>query len=218
MPEHPIRDGAAVFDALDTVRILPLLVLDDAEPASATASALLAGGIRCAEIALRTEAAIPAIAAASRVPGFLVGAGTVLTPDQVDATVAAGARFIVSPGLDERVVVRARDLGVAVLPGVVTATEVQRALTLGLDRLKFFPAEASGGLAAITALAGPFPTVRFLPSGGVTEANAPDYLRSAAVFAVSGSWMASRDAIAARDLSAIEGAARRSAALARDPR
>jgi 2-dehydro-3-deoxyphosphogluconate aldolase/(4S)-4-hydroxy-2-oxoglutarate aldolase len=210
--------GSAVFETLGGAGILPLLVIEDPGTAADTVAALLAGGLRCAEIALRTDAAVAAIAEASRVPGSVIGAGTVLNPDQVDAAVDAGARFIVSPGLDERVVARAHELGVPAIPGVATATEVQRALTLGLHHLKFFPAEASGGIAAITALADPFPEVRFLPSGGVSASNASLYLTSGAVFAVSGSWMARRDGIAARRYSAIESASRDAAALVRGSR
>ncbi|BDZ54087.1 bifunctional 4-hydroxy-2-oxoglutarate aldolase/2-dehydro-3-deoxy-phosphogluconate aldolase [Agromyces marinus] len=189
--------------SLDGRRFVPVVVIDDAGLAEPVAEALLAGGIGCAEITLRTPAGIDAIAALRDLDGFAVGAGTVLTPDDVDRVVDAGARFVVSPGLAEDVVDRARTHGVDVVPGVATATEVQRAVRLGLDRLKLFPAGQLGGLGMITALAGPFPGVRFLPSGGVTETNAADYLASKHVFAVSGSWMVTRELIAARDFAAI---------------
>jgi 2-dehydro-3-deoxyphosphogluconate aldolase / (4S)-4-hydroxy-2-oxoglutarate aldolase len=185
-------------------RFVPVIVIDDARQAVPLAEALLRGGIGCAEITLRTDAGPAAIAAASAVADFIVGAGTVLTPDDVDRVVDAGARFVVSPGLAEDVVERSLELGVEVIPGVATATEVQRALRLGLSRLKLFPAGPLGGLAAVRALAGPFPDVRFLPSGGVSAANAGEYLASPSVFAVSGSWMATRELIAARDFEAIE--------------
>lgn len=185
-------------------RFVPVIVLDDARRAVPLAEALLRGGIGCAEITLRTDAGPAAIAAASAVADFIVGAGTVLTPDDVDRVVDAGARFVVSPGLAEDVVERAIEHGLEVIPGVATATEVQRALRLGLSRLKLFPAGPLGGIAAVRALAGPFPDVRFLPSGGVTAENAGEYLASPSVFAVSGSWMATRDLIAAGDFAAIE--------------
>lgn len=188
-------------------RFVPVIVIDDARQAVPLAEALHRGGIGCAEITLRTDAApaaIAAIAASSAVPDFIVGAGTVLTPDDVDRVVDAGGRFVVSPGLAEDIVDRAIELGVEVIPGVATATEVQRALRLGLSRLKLFPAGPLGGLAAVRALAGPFPDMRFLPSGGVTAANAREYLASPSVFAVSGSWMATRELIAAGDFDEIE--------------
>jgi 2-dehydro-3-deoxyphosphogluconate aldolase/(4S)-4-hydroxy-2-oxoglutarate aldolase len=188
---------------LDGERFVPVVVLDDPGRAAPLADALQRGGIRCAEITLRTPAALGAIAALRDLSDFTVGAGTVLTPRDVDRVVDAGARFVVSPGLAEDVVERAQALGVDVFPGVATATEVQRAIRLGLDRLKLFPAGPLGGLAAIRALAGPFPDVRYLPSGGVTPANAGEYLASPHVFAVSGSWMATRELIAAGDFDAV---------------
>ncbi|GGI44040.1 2-dehydro-3-deoxyphosphogluconate aldolase/(4S)-4-hydroxy-2-oxoglutarate aldolase [Agromyces flavus] len=188
---------------LDGERFVPVVVLDDPARAVPLAEALQRGGIRCAEITLRTPAGIDAIAALREVPDFTVGAGTVLEPDDVDRVFDAGARFVVSPGLADDVVERAQALGVEVIPGVATATEVQRAIRLGLDRLKLFPAGPLGGTAAIRALAGPFPGVRYLPSGGVTAANAAEYLASPHVFAVSGSWMATRELIAAGDFDAI---------------
>ncbi|GAA1054983.1 ketohydroxyglutarate aldolase [Agromyces luteolus] len=189
---------------LDGQPFVPVIVLDDAERAVPVAEALRRGGIRCAEITLRTPAGVEAIAALRDLPDFIVGAGTVLTPEDVDRVVDAGARFVVSPGLADDVVERALALGVGVVPGVATATEVQRAVRLGLDRLKLFPAGPLGGLGLIRALAGPFPDVRFLPSGGVSAANAAGYLADPNVFAVSGSWMATRELIATGDVDAIE--------------
>jgi 2-dehydro-3-deoxyphosphogluconate aldolase/(4S)-4-hydroxy-2-oxoglutarate aldolase len=194
-------------------RFVPVIVLDDGQQAAPLADALLRGGIGCAEITLRTDAGLAAIAAASTVPDFIVGAGTVLTADDVDRVVEAGARFVVSPGLAEDVVERSIELGVDVIPGVATATEVQRALRLGLSRLKLFPAGQLGGMAAVRAFAGPFPDVRFLPSGGVTAGNAAEYLASPSVFAVSGSWMATRDLIAEGDFAEIERLSRACVAL-----
>jgi 2-dehydro-3-deoxyphosphogluconate aldolase/(4S)-4-hydroxy-2-oxoglutarate aldolase len=138
--------------------------------------------------------------------GLIVGAGTVLTPEQVDACAAAGAQFIVSPGFDEDVVARAQEAGLGVLPGVATATEVQRALRSGLTELKLFPADRLGGIAMIDSLRGPFPDLRFMPSGGVTAGNAVEYLAHPGVFAISGSWMATRAAIASGDFAGIRAA------------
>jgi 2-dehydro-3-deoxyphosphogluconate aldolase/(4S)-4-hydroxy-2-oxoglutarate aldolase len=193
--------------------IVPVVVVDDAAQVAGLVDALAAGGIRCAEITLRTPAAVAALRIAGAVGGFVAGAGTVLTADDVDRVVDAGARFVVSPGLDDDVVARCRRHGVDVVPGVATATEVQRALRLGLDRLKFFPAAQLGGLAAIEALSGPFPGVRFLPSGGVSPENAAVYAASPAVFAVSGSWMATRAMIRDGDFATIERLSREAIAL-----
>jgi 2-dehydro-3-deoxyphosphogluconate aldolase / (4S)-4-hydroxy-2-oxoglutarate aldolase len=139
-----------------------------------------------------------------------------LTVEQVDQCVDAGAQFIVSPGFDDEVVARARLRDVAVLPGVATATEVQRALRAGIEVVKFFPADRLGGLDTIAALAAPFAGVRFVPSGGVTLSNADAYLRHPAIFAISGSWMATRDAIAAGDFEAIERLSHAASTLAAD--
>lgn len=207
---------AEARDALQriaAIRIVPVITIDDASSAADLAHALAAGGIPCAEITLRTAAGLAAIAAISSVGDFTVGAGTVLTVDQVDQVADAGATFIVSPGLDERVVTRALDRGLDVLPGVATATEIQAALRLGLDVLKFFPADRLGGLGTIAALAAPFVGVRFMPSGGVSADNAAEYLSHPAIFGVSGSWMAPRNAIAAGDFATIEKLSRAAAAL-----
>jgi len=183
--------------------IVPVVTIDDATRTQRLVEALIAGGIGCVEIALRTPDAMRAIAAASGVPDFVVGAGTVLTAEDVDRVVDAGATFVVSPGLDDEVVARCLDLGVQVIPGVATATEIQRALRWGLNHLKLFPASTVGGVAAIEQFAGPFPVVRFLPSGGVNASNASEYAESTSVFAVSGSWMATRAMIADSDFDEI---------------
>lgn len=184
-------------------RIVPVVVIDDAGAAPDLADALSAGGIRCAEITLRTPAGVDAIRAVAGRSDFVVGAGTVLTADQVDAAADAGARFLVSPGLDDAVVGRAAERGVPIVPGVGTATEIQRALGRGIRHLKLFPANLVGGLAAVRAFAGPFPDVRFLPSGGVSVDNAAEYLAAPSVFAVSGSWMVPAGAVASGDFEAV---------------
>ncbi len=196
--------GVSSLESLGPV--IPVVVIDDESRAADVASALMAGGIRCAEITLRTDAGLAAIAAiaALELSGFTVGAGTVLTLEDLERTVDAGARFIVSPGFDKQLVERANELGVGVLPGIATATEVQRASKSGVGTVKFFPADRLGGLDTIAALAAPFRNTRFVPSGGVTAQNGLDYLRHPAVPAISGSWMVTRQLIAAGDLAAIE--------------
>lgn len=175
--------------------IVPVIVIDDAAHAPELVAALSAGGIRCAEITLRTPAGFDAIAAVAGTADFAVGAGTVLSLDDFNRAADAGATFVVSPGLDPEIVAAALDRGLAVLPGVATGTEVQHAVRLGLDTVKFFPAGQLGGLATISALAAAFVGVGFVPSGGVSVTNAAEYLAHEAVPAVSGSWMATRTQI-----------------------
>jgi 2-dehydro-3-deoxyphosphogluconate aldolase / (4S)-4-hydroxy-2-oxoglutarate aldolase len=169
--------------------VVPVVVLDDPAQALPLGEALLAGGIDVVEITLRTDAGLEAIRRLTALPGLHVGAGSVLMPDQVDQVVAAGARFVVSPGLAVEVVHRCRALEVPALPGVATASELMTAVGLGLSEVKFFPAGLLGGPAAIRALAAPFTRMSFMPSGGVKPDNLADYLAVPAVPAVSGSWM-----------------------------
>ncbi|ALX65769.1 bifunctional 4-hydroxy-2-oxoglutarate aldolase/2-dehydro-3-deoxy-phosphogluconate aldolase [Microbacterium sp. XT11] len=185
-------------------RIVPVVVLHDAVNAHPLADALVAGGIRCAEITLRTPAGLEAIRALSGRGDILVGAGTVIDREQVDQVVDAGAAFAVSPGFDADVVDRCAERDLPIVPGVATASDIQSALRRGIRHLKLFPAGLVGGLAAVRAFAGPFPEVRFLPSGGVSAANARDYLADPAVFAVSGSWMVPADALRAGDWGTVE--------------
>ena len=192
-----------IFEELGRHRIVPVVVLDDPGQAAPLASALIEGGLPVAEVTFRTAAAADAIRVIAARGDVLVGAGTVLTAEQVDAAVAAGAGYVVSPGLSRAVVERCAHHGVPVLPGAVTATEVQAALELGCSTLKFFPAGTSGGPAAIRALAAPFGQVRFVPTGGVGAANLADYLSIPAVVAVGGSWMVPRAAIASGDWATI---------------
>ncbi|WAC70299.1 bifunctional 4-hydroxy-2-oxoglutarate aldolase/2-dehydro-3-deoxy-phosphogluconate aldolase [Microbacterium sp. SL75] len=189
---------------LDGVGIVPVLTAPTVSAAVAAGRALARGGITCVEMTLRTAAGLEAIAALSRETDLLVGAGTVLSRSQVEAVAAAGARFVVSPGFDQDVVDATRAAGMASLPGVATATEIQRAVAAGIDTLKFFPADRLGGLATIRALAAPFTGVRFVPSGGVGDGNAAEYLAHPAIAAVSGSWIVPNDAVAAEDVDRIE--------------
>lgn len=196
-------------------RLVPVVVIDDATNALGLAAALVAGGLPVAEVTFRTTAAAEAIARMATNPDLLVGAGTVRTAEQVDQAVDAGARYIVSAGLSTAVVRRAQDRGVPVLPGTVTATEILAAAELGLDTVKFFPAETSGGAAAIKALSAPFPDITFVPTGGVGPKNVADYLAVPAIAACGGSWMCPRDAVNAGDFAAVERLTREAVALVR---
>lgn len=184
-------------DVLEGHRIVPVVVLDDVARADDLGAALVAGGLPVAEVTLRSPAAVDVLRRIAQRGDLVVGAGTVLTADQVDLAHRAGARFVVSPGLSPEVVQRCQELDLPVIPGACTATEVMLALRLGLDTVKFFPAEASGGLAAVKALSAAFPQVRFVPTGGITAAGAPAYLAHPAVAAVGGSWMVAPDLLAA---------------------
>ena len=203
MNVRPALSPADVLTALRAARLVPVVVLDDAADADALAGALVAGGLPVAEVTFRTAAAQDSIRAMAARGDILVGAGTVLTPEQVDQAVAAGARFVVSPGLSRAVVERCGEHGVLALPGAVTATEVQAALELGLTTVKFFPAGTSGGPGAIKALAAPFGGVAFVPTGGVGPGNLADYLAVPAVAAVGGSWMVPRDRVKAGDFAGV---------------
>ena len=179
-----------IRDIMKLAPVIPVLVIQDAAHARPLAEALVAGGLFALEVTLRTPAALEAIAEMRGVEGAVVGAGTVLDPAGMDAAIAAGARFIVSPGLTDRLGRAALERRVPFLPGVASAGDVMRGLDLGLDAFKFFPAEASGGVSAIKALAGPFGNIRICPTGGVSPANAPDYLALSPVDCVGGSWVA----------------------------
>ena len=189
-----------------TAPVIPVLVMDQVADAQPVAEVLVAGGLPVLEVTLRTPAALEIMAEMARVPGAIVGAGTVLNPRDLDAALAAGARFIVSPGLTEPLARAAISAGVPFLPGVANAADIMRGLDLGLDRFKFFPAEASGGVKALSALAAPFHSCRFCPTGGITEATARDWLALEAVLCVGGSWLVPKGA---PDFAAIKAAAMR---------
>jgi 2-dehydro-3-deoxyphosphogluconate aldolase/(4S)-4-hydroxy-2-oxoglutarate aldolase len=194
----------SVLDRIAAHGLVPVLEIPSADVAAPLADALISGGLPCAEVTFRTASAAEAIASmAARHPEMLVGAGTVLTAEQVDIALQAGARFIVSPGIDRAVVDRCLARGVAVLPGVLTPTEAQTAVGCGLSVVKVFPVEAAGGPAYLRALAAPFPGLRFVPSGGVTPDNIAGYLALPPVVAVGGSWMASAALLQARDFAEI---------------
>lgn len=178
-------------------RVLPVVVLDDEARADDLGAALVRGGLPIAEVTLRSPGAVAVLARLADRGDVLAGAGTVLSVAQVEAAHDAGARFVVSPGLAADVVRRCQALGLPVLPGVSTATEIMSALALGLDTVKLFPAEAIGGLSTLRALAAAFPAVQFVPTGGITATSASAYLAHRAVRAVGGSWMVAPDLLAA---------------------
>ncbi|MEV6662855.1 bifunctional 4-hydroxy-2-oxoglutarate aldolase/2-dehydro-3-deoxy-phosphogluconate aldolase [Streptomyces nigra] len=201
---------------LDLAPVVPVVVVDDPSDAVPLARALVAGGLRAIEVTLRTPGALDAIRAiADAVPEAVVGAGTVLTPEQVRRSVEAGARFLVSPGWTDSLLDAMRASGVPYLPGVSTASEVLALLERGVRELKFFPAEAAGGTAYLKSLYGPLPQVRFCPTGGIGPGSAPDYLALPNVACVGGSWMLPADAVAARDWARVETLAREAAGLGR---
>lgn len=202
---------AEIDPILDAAPVIPVLVIARAADAAPIAEALVEGGLPAIEVTLRTPAALDAIRAMAAVPGAIVGAGTVLDPDMMDAARSAGARFAVSPGLTRPLGEAAARADIPLLPGVATASDVMRARHLGFDRLKFFPAMAAGGPAALKALAAVFGDARFCPTGGINEANAPEWLALPSVACVGGSWLV--PAGAPVDREAIAARARRAAAL-----
>lgn len=178
-----------IEDVMNTCPVIPVLVIDNVQDARPIAEALVAGGLRVLEVTLRTPSALEVLAEMKRVPGAIVGAGTVVNAEQFSRAIDAGAEFIVSPGLTERSALPIIESGVPYLPGVMNAGDIMRGLELGLTHFKFFPAETSGGTGALRALAGPFGQCRFCPTGGITEATAPDWLALPPVLCVGGSWL-----------------------------
>lgn len=194
-----------IFEQLEQIKLIPVAVLDKAADARPLAQALIAGGLPCAEVTFRTAAAAEAIKILrTEFPDMLTGAGTVLTVEQAEKALAAGAQFIVSPGFNPAVVQYCIDRSVPIIPGVSSPTEIEAALAFSLTVLKFFPAEALGGLSMIKALSAPYGSVRFIPTGGINETNMTDYLKSPKVLACGGSWMIPKDLIAAGDFAKIE--------------
>jgi len=192
-----------------TSPVIPVLVIEDAATAEPLAKALVAGGLHVLEVTLRTPAALDAIRAMKRVAGAIVGAGTVINPDQFAAARDAGAEFIVAPGLTERLAQAVLATDIPFLPGVANAGDIMRGIDLGLTHFKFFPAEASGGLRALRDLASPFYQCRFCPTGGITAATAPDWLAFDPVLCVGGSWVTPKGA----SIAEVEALARTAAGL-----
>ena len=193
----------AVFQKFEEVGIIPVVVLNDAKDAEPLGKALMEGGLPAAEVTFRTAAAEESIRImAEKFPDMLVGAGTVLTTDQVDRAVAAGAKFIVAPGLDEEVVKYCLSKDIPVCPGTQTASEMMTALKLGLTRVKFFPAENAGGLKMIKAIGAALTALKFMPTGGINAENVVEYLKSDKIFCC-GSWMVKGDLIKAGEFDKI---------------
>jgi len=191
-------------EKIGSLGIVPVVVLNDAKDAVPLAQALMDGGLPCAEVTFRTAAAEESIKNISEnCPDMLVGAGTVLSIEQVDRAVAAGAKFIVAPGFDPELVDYCLEKNIPVFPGCITPSEITQAVKRGLEIVKFFPAEQYGGVATIKALAGPFPNLKFMPTGGINAKNLASYLESDKIFVCGGSWMVKGDLIKAGEFDKI---------------
>ena len=194
-----------VLEEISKIGIVPVIALDKVEDAEPLAKALVEGGLPCAEVTFRTDAAEESIRImASKFPELLVGAGTVLTTDQVDRAVNAGAKFIVSPGLNPKVVKYCVDKGIPVTPGTANPSDVEVAIELGLEVVKFFPAEAAGGLNMIKSMAAPYTNMKFMPTGGINAANLTSYLDFGKIIACGGSWMVNKDMLKNGDFDGIK--------------
>jgi len=178
-----------MIDRLQSLRLIPVVALDRAEDAEPMADALCAGGLRCAEITLRTDAALDSIQALAGREDFLLGAGTVHSAEQAKAAVEAGAQFVVTPGFNPRTVMWCQENQVPVFPGIATPTDLELALEHGVETVKFFPAETLGGVNTLKAFSGPYRQIRFIPTGGIHAGNLADYLALPSVLACGGSWM-----------------------------
>ena len=208
-----------IFEQFSKIGIIPVVVLDDAKDAKALGEALCEGGLPCAEVTFRTAAAEEAIRIMSKeFPDMLVGAGTVLTTEQVDRAVAAGAKFIVSPGLNPKIVKYCQEKNIPITPGIQTPTEIEAALELGLKTVKFFPAEPAGGLKMIKAIAAPYVDVTFMPTGGISASNVREYLGYNRIVACGGSWMVKKDLIAAGEFDKIKDMGREAADIVKEIR
>ncbi|KEO59045.1 bifunctional 4-hydroxy-2-oxoglutarate aldolase/2-dehydro-3-deoxy-phosphogluconate aldolase [Thioclava indica] len=211
----PQEQSKAARKVCELAPIVPVIVVRDVTHAAPLAKALIAGGLPALEVTLRTPCALDAIRAMADIEGGMVGAGTLLTPADVKAAKAAGAKFGVSPGATERLVKACEDEGLPLLPGAATASEVMKLFEMGYDVLKFFPAEASGGAPAIKAIGAPIPQVSFCPTGGVSLKNANDYLSLPNVLCAGGSWVAPDTLVQSGDWAGIEALAAEAAALPR---
>ncbi|MDO4303627.1 MAG: bifunctional 4-hydroxy-2-oxoglutarate aldolase/2-dehydro-3-deoxy-phosphogluconate aldolase [Bacillota bacterium] len=193
-----------ILNKIHEIGIVPVVVLNDAKDAAPLARALCEGGLPCAEVTFRTEAAQEAIRIMTgQFPEMLVGAGTVLTTEQVDRAVAAGAKFIVSPGFNPKVVQYCIDKGIPITPGCMTPSEIEQAIEHGLEVVKFFPAEPAGGLKMLKAMAAPYVGMKFMPTGGISAGNVREYLKYDRILACGGSWMVKGDLIDAGDFDKI---------------
>ena len=193
-----------VVEELGKIGIVPVIALDDAKDAEPLAKALIQGGLPCAEVTIRTAAEEPIESMAEKFPELVVGAGTVLTPEQADRAMNAGAKFIVSPGLNPKVVKHCFDKGYPIVPGTSNPSDVEVAIELGLDVVKFFPAEAAGGLNMIKSMAAPYTNMEFMPTGGINAGNLKSYLDFNKIVCCGGSWMVKKDMVAAGDFEGIK--------------
>ena len=205
-----------VDDLMAVQPVIPVITIERVEDAVPLATALASNGLRVLEVTLRTQAALAAITAMSTVPGAIVGAGTVLTSNDVMLAREAGATFIVTPGLSAAAVAASHDAGIPILPGIATATELMAGLDLGLTRFKFFPAEQAGGRAMLDAFRGPFGAVKFCPTGGISLDLARDYLKRPNVGCVGGGWVCPTKLIDAKKWDEIGALAKEAASLPRD--
>lgn len=204
-----------VLNQIGSLRLVPVVVLDKASAATPLGEALVAGGLPCMEITFRTAAAADAIKAASKIPGMLVGAGTVLNIDNVNRALDCGAKFIVSPGLNPKVVEYCVKKQIPITPGVATPTEIEMALDFGLEVVKFFPADALGGAKTLKAISAPYGGVKFMPTGGITEANLSEYLKLPSVLACGGSWMVAKDLVTKGEFAKVTELSKAAVALAK---
>ena len=208
-----------ITKVLESVPVVPLVQADDAGVAVNISQALAAGGLAVAEVVLRTDSALECLrAVADEVPEMIAGAGTVLSAEQSRQAIDSGAKFVVSPGLDDAVVATCQEAGIPVYPGVYTPSEIQHAYNLGLDVVKFFPASIAGGVKALKTFAGVFRTMKFMPTGGIAAGNLAEYLAVPAVLACGGSWLTPNEAIAANDFDAVTRLAEEALQIARKAR
>ncbi|OGV66216.1 MAG: 2-dehydro-3-deoxyphosphogluconate aldolase [Lentisphaerae bacterium RIFOXYA12_FULL_48_11] len=192
-----------VIKEMEKYKLVPVVVIENADDAEPLAKALMDGGLPCAEVTFRTAAAADAIKRLSKVGGLLLGAGTVLSIDQVKKALDAGAQFIVSPGFNPKVVGYCVENSIPIVPGVCTPTEIEAAMEFGLKVLKFFPAETYGGVEALKAISAPYSMIKFVPTGGIGPVNIMSYLRFTKVLACGGSWMVKKEAISAKRFDEI---------------
>ena len=205
-----------IVKQIEDLKVVPVVAIQNLDDAERLADALTAGGIACAEITLRTEAGLPAIELLAKRSGFLVGAGMVHNADQAAAVIDAGAKFVVAPGFNPKTVAKCIDKDVPIFPGTSSPTDLEMAMEFGLDIVKFFPAEAMGGVKTLKAFHGPYHTIRFMPTGGVSMANLRDYLSLPYVIGCGGSWMAKGDLIAAGRFDEITRLAKETVALVKE--
>ena len=193
----------SIAERLAELRVIPMVVMDKAEHAPAFGDVLIAGGLPVAEVTFRTPAAEQSVRNLAKLRDLIVGAGTILTTEQADRAIDAGAKFLVAPGTNPKVIEHVLKRGLPMVPGVATPSEIELATSLGAQVLKFFPAETMGGVAALKAFAGPYPDARFIPTGGITPELLPSYLRLRSVVACGGSWLAPRELLTAGRFDAV---------------